>query len=76
MTIEGLGGCMSDHFLDQFLILEPEVIEAVRRLRFSNESPDRVDWLLNQVIRNWLDLPSDLDPSDLELIAQGKPLEI
>ena len=67
---------MSDHFLDQFLILEPEVIEAVRRLRFSNESPDRVDWLLNQVIRNWLDLPSDLDPSDLELIAQGKPLEI
>ena len=66
---------MSD-FLDQFLILEPDVLGAIRSLRFSNEDPARVDWLLNQVLRVWLRLPSDLEIEDLELVAQGKPLKI
>jgi hypothetical protein len=62
--------------LDQVLILDASVLDAIKKLRFSNESPDRVDWLLNEVLKIWLGIPSDLDPSDIELIAKGKPLEI
>lgn len=57
------------------IAFRPEILEAIDRLPQVLSKEWSRSYLLNQLVANWLELPSDYEWSDLDIVKSGEIVE-